>query len=171
MKYFPDRVYFRIFETDGYGGYLPVARQSQTVNRPEKEGEKMEKELLLKIHVQCQEPMVVRGQTRDIVMIPFTGTAEGPYFRGTIEGAGVDTQKIPKGGEPFLSARYLIHGKDDEGRECQVFIENEGSADAGFTPMIVTDSPLLARWETTPLKAEVEGISGGVLVRIFEAEK
>ena len=129
----------------------------------------MDNKLLMEIHVQCSEPMTVKGQTMDIVMIPFTGTAEGPYFHGVIVGSGVDTQKIQKGGEPFLSARYLIRGKDQEGRDCQVFIENEGSAGTGFTPLIITDSPLLSRWETIPLRAEVRGIPGGVLVRIYEA--
>ena len=130
---------------------------------------KMEKEILLEIRVQCQEPMVVKGQTRDIVMIPFTGEAKGPKFRGTIMGSAVDTQKIPKGGEPFLSARYLIRGQDSEGNDCQVFIENEGSGSSGFHPTIVTDSPLLGSWETMKLSAELEGISGGVLIRITEA--
>ena len=129
----------------------------------------MDKEPLLLIRVQCLEPMVVKGLTRDIVMIPFTGEAEGPLFRGTVTGPAVDTQKIPKGGEAFLSARYLLCGKDREGNDCQVFIENQGSAETGFTPMIVTDSPLLAEWETTPLAAEVTGIPGGVLVRITKA--
>ena len=127
----------------------------------------MDKELLMEIHVQCQEPLVVQGQTRDIAMIPFTGEASGPQFHGTITGPAVDTQKIPKGGEAFLSARYLIRGKDREGNDCQVFIENQGSAGSGFRPIIVTDSPLLASWETRPLTAEVDGIPGGVLVRIF----
>ena len=129
----------------------------------------MEKKLLLEIHVQCQEPMAVKGHGRDIVMIPFTGEASGPDFSGTIAGSAVDTQKIRKGGEPFLSARYLICGKDREGNDCRVFIENQGSASSGFVPLIITDSPLLGSWETMPLTAEVEGIAGGVLVRIFGA--
>ena len=129
----------------------------------------MEKTPLLEIHVQCMEPMTVRGQTRDIVMIPFTGEASGPLFHGTVTGPAVDTQKIPKGGEPFLSARYLIRGKDAEGNDCRVFIENQGNPSAGLVPVIVTDSPVLAAWETMPLKAELEGAPGGVLVRIFEA--
>ena len=129
----------------------------------------MEDQLLLDIYVQCQEPMTVKGATRDIVMIPFTGEARGDLFTGVIEGPAVDTQKIPKGGEAFLSARYLLRGKDSSGSDCQVFIENQGSAGTGFTPTIVTDSPLLAAWETMDLKAKVDGIPGGVLVRIFKA--
>ncbi len=40
----------------------------------------------------------------------------------------------------------------------------------GFTPMIVTDSPLLAEWETAELYAEVDGIPGGVLVKVFRKD-
>lgn len=129
----------------------------------------MDKELLLEIRVKCFAPMVVKGRTRDIVMIPFGGEAKSPWFTGTVEGPAVDTQKIPKDGEAFLSARYLLRGKDRDGNDCQVFIENQGSAGSGFTPTIVTDSPALASWETTPLRAEVDGIPGGVLVRIMKA--
>ena len=129
----------------------------------------MSDKLLLEIHVQCQEPLAVKGRTRDIVMIPFGGEAKGPGFTGTVVGPAVDTQKIPKGGEAFLSARYLLRGRDSEGNDCQIFIENQGSAGTGFTPTVVTDSPALAAWETTPLKAEVTGIAGGILVRILEA--
>ena len=137
--------------------------------RIRKERGRMDKEMLLEIRVLCQEPMTVKGHTRDIVMIPFTGEAWGPKFQGTIAGSAVDTQKIPKGGEAFLSARYMIRGQDSDGNSCQVFIENEGNGSSGFHPTIVTDSPLLGAWETMPLKAEMEGIPHGVLIRIMEA--
>ena len=127
----------------------------------------MDRETLLEIRVQCREPMTVKGRTLDIVMIPFTGEASGPKFRGVIAESAVDTQKIQKDGEAFLSARYLLQGRDSEGNDCQVFIENQGSAGSGFHPRIVTDSPVLAAWETMPLTAELEGIPGGVLVRII----
>ena len=130
----------------------------------------MEKEeLILQIQVACESPLSVKGQQRDIVMIPFGGTASGPYFTGKIIGPGVDTQKIAKGGVPALSARYMLEGTDKAGSACRVFIENEGNWGEGFHPMIVTDSPLLAAWETAPLRATVEGIPGGVLVSVFMA--
>ena len=96
-----------------------------------------------------------------------TGEAEGPLFRGTIAPFAVDTQKVPKGGKPFLSARYLLCGKDRDGNGCRVFIENQGVFGEEFTPLVVTDSPLLADWETAPLSATVEGAPGGVTVRLF----
>ena len=128
----------------------------------------MAEELLLEIKVVCDPALTVQGHTRDIVMIPFTGTASGPYFTGKIIGPGVDTQKVPKDGAPALSARYMLEGTDKAGNACRIFIENEGTLVGGFRPMIVTDSPLLQDWETAPLRATVEGIPGGVLVRVFK---
>ena len=122
--------------------------------------------LLLVIDVACDAPLTVRGNTRDIAVIPFGGTASGPYFHGGITGPGVDTQRIGKDGAAVLSARYMLEGEDADGRPCRIFIENNGSFEAGFRPTVVTDSPLLAEWEQLPLAATVTGIPGGVQVRI-----
>ena len=124
-------------------------------------------ELLLEITVACEEPVSVKGQETTVVMIPFTGTTEGPYFRGKTVGTGVDTQRIGQDGKTRLSARYMLEGQDAAGNACRIFIENQGGWENGFTPRIVTDSPLLKDWETADLGATVEGIPGGVLVRIF----
>ncbi len=124
-------------------------------------------ELLMEIRVECGEAASVRGQETTIVMIPFTGTTEGPYFKGKTVGTGVDTQRIGKDGIARLSARYMLEGQDAAGNACRIFIENEGNGQEGFTPRIVTDSPLLKGWETEELSAAVDGIPGGVLVKIF----
>ena len=126
----------------------------------------MAEELLLEIKVACDPALTVQGHTRDIVMIPFTGTASGPYFTGKIIGTGVDTQKVPKDGASALSARYMLEGTDKAGNACRIFIENEGTWGGEFRPTVVTDSPLLAEWEQLPLAATVTGIPGGVQVRI-----
>ena len=131
----------------------------------------MNGELLLEIQVSILDSLQVKGGVRDIVMIPFTGTAGGPWFTGKIIGPGVDTQKIGKDGRAALSARYMLEGADKSGQPCRIFIENQGSFDTGFTPMIVTDSALLAPWETMPLSATVESAPGGVLVRVFREEE
>ena len=127
-------------------------------------------ELLLEIRVRCEEALTVKGGSRDIVMIPFTGTASGPEFRGEILRGGVDTQKIGKDGSFLLSARYMLGGTDASGAACRIFIENQGNEQDGFVPAITTDSPLLRKWEETPLISTLEGIPGGVTVRIFRRE-
>ncbi len=130
----------------------------------------MRDELLMEIRVTCHEPVSVEGANRKIVMIPFTGEASGPYFNGVVIGNGVDTQKIEKDGSIMLSARYMLEGKDSAGNACRVFVENQGKWASGLTPSVVTDSPLLARFETASLYATAEGIPEGVLIRIFSRE-
>jgi hypothetical protein len=130
----------------------------------------MRDELLMEIRVSCREPVSVDGTSRKIVMIPFTGAASGPYFSGSVIGTGVDTQKIEKDGSIMLSARYMLEGTDSAGNACRVFVENQGNWTVGFTPSVVTDSPLLACWETARLYATADGIPEGVLIRIFSGE-
>jgi hypothetical protein len=122
----------------------------------------------MEIRVAIREPVSVSGANRKIVMIPFTGEASGPYFTGSVIGPGVDTQKIGKDDSIILSARYMLEGTDAAGNACRVFVENQGNWTDGFTPAIVTDSPLLAGWETADLYATVDGIPEGVLVRILK---
>ena len=129
----------------------------------------MAAEKIMEIRVQLQEALQVQGKKRKIVMIPFTGEAKGPNFTGRVVSPGVDTQTISWNGALRLSARYMLEGTDGAGNPCRVFIENEGSWDAGFRPRIVTDSPLLQALEDAPLTATVEGIPGGVLVSIFQS--
>ncbi len=124
-------------------------------------------ELLMEIRVECGEAASVRGQETTIVMIPFTGTTEGPYFCGKTVGTGVDTQRIGEDGIARLSARYMLEGTDKSGQSCRIFIENQGSFDTGFTPTVVTDSALLSDWETAALRATVDVVPGGVAVRVF----
>lgn len=123
---------------------------------------------VLIIHVICEEAYSVAGRKSDIVMIPFTGTAESPYFNGKIIGTGVDTQKISKEGHAFLSARYMLEGKDCDNCNCRIFVENQGDDMNCCTPKVVTDSKVLAWLEDTPLKAVVEPSEGGVTVTIYK---
>ena len=58
-------------------------------------------------------------------------------------------------------------GTDAGGNACRIFIENQGTWEDGFTPSVVTDSPLLAGWETAALSAAVEVVPDGVLIRIL----
>lgn len=124
-------------------------------------------EPILTIQVECKEPSCVVGYKTDIVMIPFTAVASGRFFTGKTVGTGVDTQKITKGGEAFLSARYMLEGEDSAGNKCHVFIENQGNARDGYKPMLVTDSPVLKDWEYAEYLSEIEPAAGGVIIKIF----
>ena len=82
-------------------------------------------------------------------MVPFTAEAEGKYFKGATEFRSYDTQRENEN-EFFLSARYILRGKDFSGRKCSILIENN-STEEGIIPTIVTDSPNLAFLESVSL--------------------
>lgn len=124
--------------------------------------------LLLTVHVTITDSCVVNNGTNGVVMIPFTGYAESDFFTGEILGTGVDTQKIQGNQLVSLSARYMLAGKDYMGRECKIFIENNGNSLENCIPTIVTDSEALAYWQQTDLVSRVMPVEEGVLVQIFD---
>lgn len=127
--------------------------------------------LLLTVHVTLSEPCTVTGGAKGVVMIPFTGYAEGDYFNGEIIGTGVDTQMIEKDHLVSLSARYMLAGRDHTGEECRIFIENNGSSLDHCIPALVTDSRALAAWQQASLVSRVTPAEKGVIVEIFDAAK
>ncbi len=125
-------------------------------------------ELVMEIDIRIKGSQFVAGHTRDICMIDFDGTATGPYFNGEVIGTGVDTQKIEKTKEMVLSARYMLEGTDADGNDCRIFIENNGSDFDNCKPTVYTNSPLLADWETSDLRAKVIPKEGGVTIQILK---
>lgn len=125
-------------------------------------------ELVMTVHVVLSKNInMIKGNKLSICMIPFTGTAEGPYFNGRIVGEGVDTQKIYPDGKMILSARYLLEGKDFCGNQCNLFIENNGEAFDKCTPFLVTDSTELQFLSEAELTAKVTSSEYGVEVNIY----
>nr|MCR5620889.1 hypothetical protein [Treponema sp.] len=55
------------------------------------------------------------------------------------------------------------------GKDCSIYIENNGSSLDACQPSIKTDSEALAFLEREALAATVEGREGGVTVRIYRA--
>ena len=125
--------------------------------------------LLLTIDVLCAEGVSVKGADAEVNMVPFTAKAHGEYFNGETVGTGVDTQRLDKKSGAFtLSARYMLEGTDCAGNACRIFIDNSSRIDGDLHPHVVTDSPVLAEWESLPLTAMIEPESGGrVTVKIF----
>jgi len=113
----------------------------------------------------------VKGKSGEACMIIFDGTAEGSGFKGIIGPCGADTQKQDYGKERFLSARYILIGKDESGKDCRIFIENNGSFDAKGDitthPKIYTDSENLVWLETAEIYGKIEGKEGGVIIHFF----
>lgn len=128
------------------------------------------RKVLFDILVITEESLYVKGTEKGIVMIPFSGTVKGDYFTGKVVGPGVDTQTIC-GEEVKLSARYMLEGTDCEGNACRVFVENNGDFVNGFFPNIVTDSPVLQKFDNKKLQAVVQPKEEGVVIQIFTDEE
>lgn len=105
-----------------------------------------------------------------VQMILFHGSASGPYFSGEILPGGVDTQKKDADGKWFLSARYMLKGRDAKGNPAQIFIQNDGTDADGklrTKPAVLTDDPELLWMETAELYGEVAPTPDGVRILIF----
>lgn len=127
---------------------------------------------ILTIHVNITAVNEVKGRERTARMILFDGECNNYLFSGRVLPGGVDTQTDASSSETLLSARYILEGHDKSGKDCRIFVENNGSIQKNgkiyATPSIVTDSKLLSYLEKEDLASEVEDVEGGVIVHIFK---
>ena len=132
-------------------------------------------EEILRVMVRLDGISEVEGKTGAARMIAFSGEADGPYFSGKILPHGVDTQKSEEGKPLQLSARYMLEGIDCTGKQCRLFIENNGEEAGGqivTKPRIYTDSESLSWMEGAALCGTVESCGEGqVMIRIRRMEK
>ncbi len=78
-----------------------------------------------------------------ILTLPFTGFADGRWFRGDVQPGAADIQRWRDGAIERLCADYRLAGEDFTGAKCSVHIVNvdEGS---GWKPTVTTDSAALS---------------------------
>jgi len=112
----------------------------------------VERKPVMSIKIVMNGPAVhMKGENAEVLMIPFKGRVESDIFTGIVEPCGVDTQVTNPNGVRHMSARYILTGKDQDGSECHIYVENN----AWFTnderprpfrtvPTFITDSPRLA---------------------------
>lgn len=123
--------------------------------------------------------VTLTGELGTVRMIPFKGTVAGPVFQGIVEPCGVDTQITNQNDVRHMSARYMLTGKDLEGRDCHIYVENNGWFTDGArpkpfrtVPTFITDSPALA-----PLLHRNQFIGEGLrndrglCIRFYELER
>ncbi len=125
-------------------------------------------EFMMSVEVHTQQAYGVSSDAGTINMIPFTGSSDGYYFKGEIVGTGCDTQKFGIEGCPAFSARYLLKGTDYKGKQCSIFIENNGDSLDKCTPTIITDSAALSDWQTADLRTIVTPVGYGVIVDCYK---
>ena len=94
----------------------------------------------------------MKVENGEVVMIPFRGSVNSDLFQGIVEPCGVDTQIVNAAGVRHMSARYMLTGRDPEGKEAHIYIENNGWFDDAHrsmpfrtVPTFLTDSAALAR--------------------------
>ncbi len=135
-------------------------------------------EQILTVNVKIESAIDLKNDKGDsVVMISFTGSAEGKYFEGQVLPGGIDTQVIGKSGDRHsLSARYMLEGKDFKGESCKIFIENNGEFDKNLQgpmfrtyPKIITNSKALDFLNHDLLVGEGFPAEGGVKIVIYRA--
>ena len=110
--------------------------------------------LIMQVHVEMVEGggVSLDGPYGSVVMYPFSGTVEGQILNGVVSPCGVDTQVVNINGVRNMSARYMLIGKDSEGNDAKIFVQNEGWFEGDCprpfktVPTFVTDSPKLAEY-------------------------
>lgn len=105
----------------------------------------------------------VKGNTCDVDMQFFKAEAASDYFNGSTVAESTTTIKDYhegyKDGTAYTSARYVLKGTDNEGKETKIFIEDNGIKNEDgtitSTPIIFTDSKSLTWLETADLQSRV----------------
>ena len=108
---------------------------------------------ILEVHVETnpEGTVMLTSEIGSVKMIPFKGTVTGPIFNGIVEPCGVDTQITNQNEVRHMSARYMLTGTDRDGRDCHIYVENNGWFTDGArptpfrtVPTFITDSTALA---------------------------
>ena len=91
---------------------------------------------ILEVHVETdpEGTVMLASEIGSVKMIPFKGTVTGPIFNGIVEPCGVDTQIINQNEVRHMSARYMLTGQDKGGRNCHIYVENNGWFTDGARP-------------------------------------
>lgn len=109
---------------------------------------------IMDIKIEANGPSVeLRGSAGEVYMIPFKGSVKSEIFNGIVEPCGVDTQIVNAAHVRSMSARYMLTGKDSEGNEAHIYVENNGWFDDltktmpfHTVPTFYTDSPVLSKY-------------------------
>ena len=138
----------------------------------------MADKLIMEVYVELEPGKVVEltGPNCKVKMLPFVGTVKGEIFNGVVAPGGVDTQVTNAVGVRNMSARYMLLGKDSAGKDCRIYVDNEGWFTNGeqpkpfpAVPTFLTDSEALAPY-LHQHKFRAEGHPGekGPTIRFYE---
>ena len=134
---------------------------------------------ILEVHVELDPAGITEldSEIGHVTMIPFSGTVQGPLFSGIVEPCGVDTQVTNCSDVRHMSARYMLTGKDADGRDCHIYVENNGwftgTPSLPFTtvPTFITDHKGLRELLSRPFIGKGFVEEDGLHIRFYEAGK
>ena len=114
-----------------------------------------------------------------VKLIPFGGTVDCDLFKGIVEPCGVDTQVTNQNEVRHMSARYVLTGKDADGQDCHIYVENnawftDGAQPKPFrtVPTFITDSKRLAPYlHRNQFIGEGFRDERGLWIRFYELER
>ena len=101
-----------------------------------------------------------------ILTLPFTGFADGPWFRGDVQPGAADVQRWRGGAIERLCADYWLVGRDYTGESCRVHVVNVDLGQ-GWKPTVTADSAALSFLNGADCYTVMEMRPIGPIVHIF----
>ncbi|MBR2520694.1 MAG: DUF3237 family protein [Oscillospiraceae bacterium] len=137
----------------------------------------MDRKAIMDVKVEFNGPVQrLSGENAQVIMIPFGGTVSGEIFSGIVEPCGVDTQVVNAAGVRHMSARYMLTGRDRDGSEARIYVENNGWFQGDdlpkpfvTVPAFYTDSAALAKYlHSSRFTGEGSMEDDGLHIRFYE---
>ena len=134
---------------------------------------------IMKFHIEANAEDVtdMSSPYGAVTIIPFWGWVESELFTGKILPGAADVQVENPAGSRNMCAKYIFRGKDVAGKECYLFVENNGYFDLrdkgskvlNAWPRFITDSEALGPYLCqNRFRSEVRGEEGGLEIWIYD---
>ncbi len=140
----------------------PTSTATMTAT-PLPDGDVYTKELFC-VTVNDTKKETVNGNTCNVEMQYFKGSAAGIYFTGNVYKESSSVKKTYTDGRVVECARYMLSGKDDTGTSCKIFIQDDVREENGkiiSNPVILTNSKSLAWMETADIQGRISTDEAG----------
>ena len=140
----------------------PTSTATMTAT-PLPDGDVYTKELFC-VTVNDTKKETVNGNTCNVEMQYFKGSAAGIYFTGNVYKESSSVKKTYTDRRVVECARYMQSGKDDTGTSCKIFIQDDVREENGkiiSNPVILTNSKSLAWMETADIQGRISTDEAG----------
>lgn len=122
---------------------------------------------ILTVDVLVHEPVVTPNEDgTQTVALPFEGTAESPWFSGTIETPAADVQRHRDGRAVEACADYYVSGTGRDGAPCRVRVTNRFDGER-WKPTLASGSPAMSFVNGADCHTVVEPRRQGPVIHIF----